>query len=154
MESAALRAFLQQAGVKFDGVEGSSLVFDGSAMLVTQTPRNMARIRTILTRYAAVRQVEIEAKFLEVEDGALEELGVNWNASRRVDPMTGNSRELYQSGNRSVAGAFGGSASGSAIRSMGHRWRACWRRRCPARCRWGRALRRWRRSADSSASSM
>ena len=119
MESAALRAFLQQAGVKFDGVEGSSLVFDGSAMLVTQTPRNMARIRTILTRYAAVRQVEIEAKFLEVEDGALEELGVNWNASRRVDPMTGNPRELYQSGNRSVAGAFGGSASGSAIQIDG-----------------------------------
>lgn len=119
MESAALRAFLQQAGVKFDGVEGSSVVFDGSAMLVTQTPRNMARIRTILTRYAAVRQVEIEAKFLEVEDGALEELGVNWNASRRVDPMTGNPRELYQSGNRSVAGAFGGSASGSAIQIDG-----------------------------------
>ncbi len=118
-ESAALRAFLQQAGVKFDGVEGSSLVFDGAALLVTQTPRNLARIRTILTRYAAVRQVEIEAKFLEVEDGALEELGVNWNASRRIDPVTGNPREFYQSGNRSVAGAFGGSVNGSAIQIDG-----------------------------------
>lgn len=118
-DSAALQAFLQQAGAKFDGVEGSSVVFDGSALLVTQTPRNLARIRTIITRYMAVRQVEIEAKFLEVEDGALEELGVNWNASRRIDPVTGNPRELYQSGNRGVAGAFGGSASGSAIQIDG-----------------------------------
>jgi len=111
----ALRAFLQQAGVKFDGVEGSSVVFDGSALLVTQTPRNLARIRTILARYAAVRQVEIEAKFLEVEDGALEELGVNWSASRRNDPVTGLPRETYLSGNRSVAGAFAGSLSSGAV---------------------------------------
>ena len=115
VESAALRAFLQQAGVKFDGVEGSSLVFDGSALLVTQTPRNMARLRAILSRYAAVRQVEIEAKFLEVEDGALEELGVNWAASRRNDPLTGKPRETYLSGNRSVAGAFAGSATNGAV---------------------------------------
>jgi len=114
-DSGALRAFLQQAGVKFDGVEGSSVVFDGSALLVTQTPRNLARIRTILGRYAAVRQVEIEAKFLEVEDGALEELGVNWAASRRNDPVTGQPRETYLSGNRSVAGAFAGSTSSGAV---------------------------------------
>ncbi len=113
--SAALRAFLQQAGVRFDGVEGSSLVFDGSAMLVTQTPRNLARVRTILARYAAVRQVEIEAKFLEVEDGALEELGINWGASRRKDPATGLPRETYITGNRSVAGAFSGSASSGEV---------------------------------------
>ncbi len=118
-ESAALRRFLQDAGVRFEGVEGSSLVFDGSALLVTQTPRNLARIRAILARYAEVRQVEIEAKFLEVEDGALEELGVNWAAARRNDPLTGEPRELYRSGNRSVAGAFGGSASGSAIQIDG-----------------------------------
>jgi general secretion pathway protein D len=114
-DAGALRAFLQQAGVKFDGVEGSSVVFDGSALLVTQTPRNLARIRTILARYAAVRQVEIEAKFLEVEDGALEELGVNWSASRRNDPVTGLPRETYLSGNRSVAGAFAGSLSSGAV---------------------------------------
>ncbi|MFT3831527.1 MAG: hypothetical protein QM691_17665 [Opitutaceae bacterium] len=118
-ESAALRAFLQQAGVRFDGVEGSSIVFDGSAILVTQTPANLARLRAILARYAAVRQVEIEAKFLEVEDGALEELGVNWAVSRRKDPVTGVPRERYLTGNRSVAEAFGGSANGGAIQIDG-----------------------------------
>ncbi len=114
-ENTALRDFLQQAGVRFDGVEGSSLVFDGSAILVTQTGRNLARIRTILSRYVAVRQVEIEAKFIEVEDGALEELGIEWGASRRVDPATGLPRERYATANRSVAAAFGGSQTGSAV---------------------------------------
>lgn len=118
-DSAALRAFLQEAGVRFDGVEGSSLVFDGSALLVTQTPRNLARIRTILARYVAVRQVEIEAKFLEVEDGALDELGVNWAVTRRRDPVTGLPREKYLTGNRSVADAFSGSSGGSAIQIDG-----------------------------------
>lgn len=114
-ENAALRDFLQQAGVRFDGVEGSSLVFDGSAILVTQSARNLARIRTILSRYAAVRQVEIEAKFIEVEEGALEELGIDWGASRRVDPATGLPQERYATANRSVAAAFGGSHTGSAV---------------------------------------
>jgi general secretion pathway protein D len=114
-ENAGLREFLQQAGVKFDGVEGSSLVFDGSAILVTQTARNLARIRTILARYASVRQVEIEAKFIEVAEGALEELGIDWGASRRVDPVTGLPREKYATANRSVSDAFGGSHTGSAI---------------------------------------
>ena len=88
-----LRTFLQQAGVNFDGVAGSSLAYDGSAVIVTQTLRNLARIRNILNRYSEVRQVEIEAKFMEVQEGSLDELGVNWNVSRRgvaqLDPQTG-----------------------------------------------------------------
>jgi general secretion pathway protein D len=91
-ESPAIKAFLQQAGVSFT-VEGSSLAYDGSALIVTQTARNLERIRNILNRYNDVRQVEIEAKFMEVQDGALDEMGVTWNVSRRgipqVNPTTG-----------------------------------------------------------------
>lgn len=103
-EAASMRAFLQQAGVSFT-VEGSSLAYDGSAIIVTQTPRNIERIRNILARYNDVRQVEIEAKFMEVQEGALEELGVTWNLSRRgiprVNPATGapvldaNGRQIF-----------------------------------------------------------
>ena len=103
-EGAAMRAFLQQAGVSFT-VEGSSLVYDGAAIIVTQTARNNERIRNILARYNDVRQVEIESKFMEVQEGALEELGVTWNLSRRgiprVNPNTGapvldvNGRQIY-----------------------------------------------------------
>ncbi|MBI4622225.1 MAG: hypothetical protein HY736_03255, partial [Verrucomicrobia bacterium] len=122
-EAASMRAFLQQAGVSFT-VEGSSLAYDGSAIIVTQTARNMERIRNILARYNDVRQVEIESKFMEVQEGALEELGVTWNLSRRgvpqVNPTTGapvldaNGRQVFVPRETYSTG----SASGSATRSL------------------------------------
>lgn len=115
-ESGALRAFLQQAGVNFDGVAGSALVYDGSAMIVTQTARNIERIRNILNRYNDVRQVEIEAKFMEVQEGALEELGVNWVVTRRPGSGPGGGPgETYRSSIRSLQQAFTGSQNASAI---------------------------------------
>lgn len=131
-EAQSLRGFLQQAGVNFDSVAGSSLAYDGSAMIVTQTTRNLERIRNILNRYNDVRQVEIEAKFIEVQEGALEELGVTWNVTRRgpplVDPASGaprldatgrpvySAQEVYRSaGNRSLADAYRSSSNGNAI---------------------------------------
>lgn len=131
-EAAGMRAFLQQAGVSFT-VEGSSLAYDGSAIIVTQTPRNLERIRNILARYNDVRQVEIEAKFMEVQEGALEELGVTWNLSRRgvprVNPATGapvldqngrqifDPRETYTSGQvtRPLVGAFPSTSNSNAL---------------------------------------
>jgi general secretion pathway protein D len=106
-----VRAFLQRAGVKFDGIEGSNLVYDGAALLVTQSARNLERIRQILRRYADIRQVEIEAKFMEVQEGVLEELGINWTATRTSE----RSSQDYATANRSVAGAFANSQSGGAI---------------------------------------
>ncbi len=131
-EAASMRGFLQQAGVSFT-VEGSSLAYDGSAIIVTQTARNIERIRNILGRYNDVRQVEIESKFLEVQEGALEELGVTWNASRRgvpqINPSTGapvldaNGRQIFvpqevytTAGNtRSLVGAFPSTTNNTAI---------------------------------------
>ena len=131
-EAASMRAFLQQAGVSFT-VEGSSLAYDGSAIIVTQTARNNERIRNILARYNDVRQVEIEAKFMEVQEGALEELGVTWNLSRRgvpqINPTTGAPildangrqifvpRETYTTGNinRSLVGAFPSTSNSNAL---------------------------------------
>src|ERR1019366_4200950 len=40
-EAAAMKAFLQQAGVSFEAVTGASLAYDGSAIIVTQTSRNL-----------------------------------------------------------------------------------------------------------------
>ncbi len=131
-EAASMRAFLQQAGVSFT-VEGSSLAYDGSAIIVTQTARNNERIRNILARYNDVRQVEIEAKFMEVQEGALEELGVTWNLSRRgvarVNPATGapvldssgrqifDPQELYTSAGvtRPLVNAFPSTSNANAL---------------------------------------
>jgi general secretion pathway protein D len=132
-EAAALRSFLQQAGVDFEAVPGSGLAYDGSGVFATQTHRNLERIRAILARYNVVRQVQIEAKFMEVQDGALEELGIKWNLTRRglpqLDPETGAPildgtgrqvflpQEVYDTSgaNRTLAEAFSGAQSANAI---------------------------------------
>lgn len=87
-QSDDIRRFLQRAGVDFSNVQGSNLVYDGASIIVTQSRRNQERIRTILAQYAEVKMVQIEAKFLEIQEGALQELGVEWqfeNMRRRRD---------------------------------------------------------------------
>jgi general secretion pathway protein D len=73
----ALQAFFQRAGVNFE-LPGASLAFDGEQLIVTQSRQNLDRMRTILRNYSEVKQVEIEAKFLEVSQGDLEEVGFSW----------------------------------------------------------------------------
>lgn len=112
-EAAAIRGFLQQAGVDFIGTAGSSLAYDGSAMIVTQSRRNQERIRNILNRYDEVRQVEIEAKFLEVAQGDLDELGVQWSATNQSGNLD------FRSSNRSISDAFSANVNGSKIQVTG-----------------------------------
>ncbi len=132
-EALALKAFLQQAGVNFEATPGSGLAYDGSGVFATHTARNLERIRSILARYSEVRQVEIEAKFMEVQAGALEELGVKWNIARRglplINPETGrpvldgNGRQIFTpqetydtaGTNRTLSQAFSGAQSANAI---------------------------------------
>ena len=119
-EALAIRSFLQLAGVVFDGVPGATLAFDGSQLIATQTPRNLERIRNILQRYREVRQVEIEAKFMEVQQGALEELGVQWNAATQAARAGGNQAAFSTGGvNRSLAGAFKNATTAQEISITG-----------------------------------
>jgi len=77
-EESLLKRFFTRAGISFD-IPGSSLAFEGTQLIVTQTGRNLQRLSNILNRYRETRQVEIETKFLEVQQGALDEIGVRWN---------------------------------------------------------------------------
>ncbi len=113
-EGQSIRNFLQLAGVSFENTPGSTLAFDGSQLIVTQTGRNLERIRNILARYSEVRQVEIEAKFMEVQDGALEELGVNWSIGKKATQHSGATVTNYATSNRSLSGAFSNNVVGSA----------------------------------------
>ncbi len=49
--SEGLKAFFQRAGVDFNGVAGAKLTYDGEALIVSQTPRNIERLRNIVARY-------------------------------------------------------------------------------------------------------
>ena len=89
-EVEALQTFFQNAGVNFDSA-GASLAFDGEQLIVTQTRRNLERMRTILRNYNEVKQVEIEAKFLEVSQNDLEEVGFDWTLSNGLSPQFGSS---------------------------------------------------------------
>lgn len=115
-ESDAIRRFLQSAGVSFDGVPSSSLAYDGAAIIVTQTPRNIEKIRNILARYNDIRQVEIEAKFLDVKEGSLDELGVSWNSIAFTENgQTFGFKAGSGDGLRRLSSAFTTSSSSGAV---------------------------------------
>ncbi|MEC7280541.1 MAG: hypothetical protein VXU50_00620, partial [Verrucomicrobiota bacterium] len=128
-EVEALQTFFQSAGVNFE-LPGASLAFDGEQLIVTQTRRNLERMRTILRNYNEVKQVEIEAKFLEVSQGDLQEFGFDWRASEGATPLfqpnglpvlnaNGQQSVSYEeqinTGNRNLNDTFGISTSQSAI---------------------------------------
>jgi general secretion pathway protein D len=128
-EVIALQSFFQSAGVNFE-VPGASLAFDSEQLIITQTRRNLERMRVILRNYNEVKQVEIEAKFLEVTQGDLEELGFDWslnggpkavldsNGFATTDqfgnPVYGYDRSAT-TGNRALNDTFGIGSSQSAI---------------------------------------
>ncbi len=125
----ALKAFFQSAGVNFE-LPGASLAFDGEQLIVTQTGRNLERMRVILRNYNEVKQVEIESKFLEVQQGDLEELGFDWTIGHGKqfivgedgfpvldqygNPTYDNSRELTTQ-NRRLNSAFSTGLNASAV---------------------------------------
>ncbi len=92
-EETLLRQFFQRAGVDFERYPGSALAFEGAQLIVTQSPRNLERVRNILKRFQDTKQVEIEAKFLEVQQGVLDEFGFRWGISKGANyvAQTGNS---------------------------------------------------------------
>jgi general secretion pathway protein D len=106
----ALQNFFQRAGVNFD-LPGTSLAFDDTNLIVTQTRRNIERMRNILRNYNDIKQVEIESKFLEVSQNDLDELGFDWNITDR------NGASIFNTGgNRNITSGFGTSAEESSIR--------------------------------------
>ncbi|EIP97264.1 type II secretory pathway, component PulD [Opitutaceae bacterium TAV1] len=114
-EADGIRNFLQNAGVQFG--PGSALAYDGAAIFVTQTTTNLERVRNILARFNDVRQVEIEAKFMDVQAGALDELGVQWGATKVS--LSGHGATIT-SPTRSLSGAFGISQSSSSVTINGN----------------------------------
>jgi general secretion pathway protein D len=76
-----IREFFENAGVDFQGISGASLAFTGNQIIVTHRAEAHDQILNILRQFVDVEQVEIEARFLEVEQGVLQELGFDWNVN-------------------------------------------------------------------------
>ncbi len=129
-EVEALQSFFQSAGVNFE-LPGASIAFDGEQLIVTQTRRNLERMRTILRNYNEVKQVEIEAKFLEVAQNDLEEFGFDWTVQGGANPILGGPNnfpitdetgrvinkydQTFQTQGRNLSGAFSTGAQAGAI---------------------------------------
>ena len=77
------------------------MAFDGTNLWVTNSRRNLDKVRNILLRYNEIKQVEIEAKFMEVNQGALKELGFNWNVYN-MDADGKSKNVLFATNNRTL----------------------------------------------------
>ncbi len=97
----AIKSFLTRSGVPFE--PPATLSFDGTRLIVTQSPKNLDRVKNIIRRYSDIKQVHIEAKFIEVAQNTLNELGVNWTLA----PTTGGNGNVNAASNlRSINRVF------------------------------------------------
>lgn len=89
-----LQDFFTASGINFD-IPGASIVNRGSRLLVNQTSRNIEEIRQTLRELDITEQVEIEAKFMEVVQGNLDELGFQWDVGTRGSPLISRAGETF-----------------------------------------------------------
>jgi type II secretory pathway component GspD/PulD (secretin) len=103
--------------------KGSSAIYQPKmkTLFVRNTGKNFAVLEAILSAMDLARlatdvdQVEIEAKFVEVSEGTLEELGFEWNFDNAVSANVGGSDVAIDDGaNGLFANALRGSPSGSS----------------------------------------
>jgi general secretion pathway protein D len=110
-DEAAIKNFLTRSGVAFDAP--ATLSYDGTNLIVYQSRKNLDRVKNIIRRYSDIKQVHIEAKFIEVEQKMLNELGVNWSVGPAGSPIA-------QTGLRSLNSVFKtNNAAAPAIRVSG-----------------------------------
>ncbi|MEI8064057.1 MAG: type II and III secretion system protein, partial [Verrucomicrobiota bacterium] len=87
-----LKALFKDAGVEFP--PGSSITFNQktSKIIIRNTPKNIEAFLKVLPSFDAVpTQVEIEARFIDISQSDLDELGFNWQFSGgRAVPGFGN----------------------------------------------------------------
>ncbi len=114
--------------------EGSSAYFqpEYEQLLVRNTLPNLLQIEAMLAKYHHAeldyRQVEIKAKFIEVSQSTLNQLGFSWQLDDITDSSaTGThlfgdwqvnenqSKEVLSAGLRSAAGAFGGNLGAGSM---------------------------------------
>lgn len=94
--SQKIKDYFANVGISFDPAKGHGFKFDGFILTVTHERKELDKIQRILERIdsSSSKQIEIEAKFLEVNEGALDELSFDWTynwgtPTPQFDPTTG-----------------------------------------------------------------
>ena len=110
-EEVAIKNFLTRSGVAFE--LPATLSYDGTNLIVYQSRKNLDRVKNIIRRYSDIKQVHIEAKFMEVEQKILNELGVNWSLA----PTAGGTGNVNAATNlRSINSVF--ASNNATVRSL------------------------------------
>ena len=91
-EEVAIKSFLTRSGVAFEAP--ATLSYDGTNLIVYQSRKNLDRVKNIIRRYSDIKQVHIEAKFMEVEQKILNELQVNWGLTGPNVRATSENRSI------------------------------------------------------------
>lgn len=102
-KKADVKEFFERAGVPFP--QGTSITYNPtiSQLIVANTPENLEVFERILSRLNVIpNQVEIEARFVEISQDDLEELGLqwlltdNWEIATRKGPFGAAGSERIQ----------------------------------------------------------
>ncbi|MBC2601470.1 hypothetical protein [Puniceicoccus vermicola] len=109
----ALVNFFEASGIEFRNITGASIVNRGSRLLVNQTSRNIEEIRQTLRELDITDQVEIEAKFMEVVQGNLDELAFEWNAGNQGNAVITRSQSTSTTRSNGSNRSYTGTSSGS-----------------------------------------
>ena len=86
-----LSTFFTAAGVPFE--QGTSVTYNGaiSKLIVSHTPEYQEKIESMLAELdVAAKQVEIEARFVDVNEDALEEFGFQWKLTDNWEVASNN----------------------------------------------------------------
>ena len=78
-EEEYLKDFFEKLGIPFSE-KGVGFAYDGQNVVVTHKPSYLEKINEIICLYRQSKQITIETKFLEIQQGVLEELGLKWNS--------------------------------------------------------------------------
>lgn len=81
-DEALLKDFFLKLGIPFTD-ENFGFAYDGQNIIVTHHPQYLNKISEIVALYHQDKQIAIEAKFLEIQQGVLEELGLKWDLGGR-----------------------------------------------------------------------
>jgi len=100
-----------------DAAGGGKIVIDArsNALVITERPSRMARIRTIIDQLdKATDQVMIESKFVEVTDRDIRNIGVNWASLQGMQFGVGGMTQTF---NRERGQTFNNGTNGNTTNS-------------------------------------